>query len=175
MKTNYRIIIVSMSLVFSIYAFGIIGSGYSKTRPSNGGTEPKEVRVHHIIDGDSLAVVSGQTFMEIRLWGIDAPEYDQPGSKEASERLASLTKSGKITLFVKDRDRYGRTVGIVKCDGVSINEAMVASGNAWVHIYYCKESVCQKWKKLESSARKNNLGLWKWENAIEPWKWKSMR
>lgn len=164
-----------MSLVFFIYGFGIIGPGYSKTRPSNGAIRSFEVRVHHIIDGDSLAVVLGQTYMEIRLWGIDAPEYDQPGSEEASERLASLTKSGKIILFIKDRDRYGRTVAIVNCNAINVNEAMVASGNAWVHIYYCKESVCQKWKKLESSARKNNLGLWKWENAIEPWKWKSMR
>lgn len=175
MKTKYLIIAVSTPLIFFIYTFGTTERGYTKTIYPSGSTIPIEARVHHIIDGDSLVVVTGKSFMEIRLWGIDAPEYDQPGSEEAKDHLRYLTEVGRLNLFVKDRDRYGRIVGIVECNGISVNEEMIASGNAWVHIYYCKESVCQKWKKLESSARKNNLGLWKWEKAIEPWKWKSKR
>ena len=103
------------------------------------------------------------------------PEFDQPGSKEARNRLQELTDTGPAEIFIKDKDRYGRTVAVLNCNGINVNEAMVASGNAWVHVYYCKESICSVWKKLESDARKNHLGMWQLENPVEPWKWKSRR
>lgn len=173
MTQNY--IITAIVLLISSSAFVFLESGCAQSLPGEKSAMPLNVRVHHVIDGDSVMFSSGGKLIEVRLWGIDAPEFDQPGADAAEKKLESLLRCKSIELQGKDRDRYGRTVGTVECDGSSVNEALVASGNAWVHVYYCKEKVCLEWKKLESKARKNNLGLWKWKNPVEPWRWKSTR
>ena len=55
---------------------------------------------------------------------------------------------------------------------VGVNSALVASGSAWVHDYYCKEPICAGWYELEGKARNDKLGLWQGTNVIEPWVWK---
>lgn len=175
-KIMTRICYVAGIILFagvSVFGFLRYCSAQSGTAAESG--VPLNVHLHHVIDGDSVMFSSRGDLIEVRLWGIDAPEFDQPGSEAAERKLNSLLTCKNTVLWIKDRDRYGRTVGIVECDGSSVNEAMVASGHAWVHVYYCKEKVCLEWKKLESSARKNNLGLWKWKNPVEPWRWKSTR
>lgn len=177
MKNTFRL---SMSMIHPVLIIcfifiSLVAEGYGKTNRDTGTGEVSSVIVHHIIDGDSLAVVDRGKLVEIRLWGIDAPEYDQPGSEQAKARISGLTETGRAEIFIKDRDRYGRTVVLLECNGINVNEEMVASGHAWVHVYYCKDSICRKWKKLERDARNNHLGLWQWENPIEPWIWKSNR
>ena len=149
------------------------GCGHAHASTDEGARVP--VSIHRVIDGDSLIVLDHNKVREVRLWGIDAPEFDQPGSASAKERLKALTSCTQAQIQIKDRDRYGRSVVMLECDGNKVNEAMVACGDAWVHVYYCKESVCEQWKKLERDARKNHLGLWRWPNPVEPWKWKSHR
>lgn len=161
-----------LSIVFLFFS---AADGYGRANASAASGRAAEVAIHHIIDGDSLVVRYQERDLEIRLWGIDAPEYDQPGSTFAKQQLIDLTSSGTAVITIKDKDRYGRTVVMLECDGVNINEALVASGSAWVHVYYCRETPCERWKRLEREARKNHLGLWQWEYPIEPWKWKSKR
>lgn len=167
-----------LALCLAVCMIAAAAGGHAGTRRpygGNGGNARVSVTIHRIIDGDSLVVLNQENYLEIRLWGIDAPEYDQPGSASAKERLKELTSGRPAEIVIKDRDRYGRLVVMLECDGNNINETMVASGSAWVHIYYCKESECERWKKLEREARKNHLGLWKWKDPVEPWKWKSRR
>ena len=72
-------------------------------------------------------------------------------------------------------DRYGRYVAVLFSQGVNVNEEMIASGNSWVHIYYCWEPICEKWRELEKQARKDKRSIWKEENPIPPWQWKAKR
>ena len=44
-----------------------------------------------------------------------------------------------------DVDRYGRTVGIVKIEGVILNQKLVREGFAWVYPDYCHRQICVKW------------------------------
>ena len=44
-----------------------------------------------------------------------------------------------------DVDRYGRTVGIVKIEGVILNQELVREGFAWVYPDYCHRQICVKW------------------------------
>ena len=70
----------------------------------------------HIIDGDSLRIAG----REIRLAGVDAPEYrqtcldaaDRPWScgKEARDALETLVKAGSLRCVTRQEDRYGRAL-----------------------------------------------------------------
>ena len=82
-------------------------------------------------------------------------------------------QNATVDLLVKDRDDYGRMVAMVTTeDGELVNELLVKNGYAWVHIYYCKEAVCERWKALEREARANRLGLWQDAEPVAPWVWK---
>jgi len=72
----------------------------------------------------------------------------------------------------EDTDRYGRTVGIVKIDWKTLNEELIKAGFAWVYVQYCKQPVCEQWKRYEESARKSKAGLWAQPNPTPPWKFR---
>ena len=131
------------------------------------------VTVVKIIDGDSVLVSDGSKKIEVRLWGIDTPEYRQPYSKAAKKFTKKLLENKTVHMEVKDKDKYGRMVALLTMDnGISANEMLVKKGFAWVHIYYCKEAVCEKWKKYQKEARKRRLGLWREHEPVAPWVWK---
>ncbi|OEL30274.1 putative staphylococcal-like nuclease CAN1 [Dichanthelium oligosanthes] len=56
----------------------------------------------------------------IRLRGIDAPESLMPYGKEAKEELVRLVQGKSLRICIYDSDRYGRLVGDVDCNGVSV-------------------------------------------------------
>lgn len=133
----------------------------------------KSGHVVKIIDGDSIVVDTGFKTLEVRLWGIDTPEYRQAYSKASKKYTIALLENSDIDLVVKDWDDYGRMVAMVKMgDGRYANEELVKAGYAWVHTYYCKEPVCREWKKSEKLARLEQRGLWRGRNPIAPWVWK---
>ena len=78
-----------------------------------------------------------------------------------------------MQLEVKDWDDYGRMVAMVTmADGRSLNEELLKNGLAWVHIYYCKEAICNKWYGYEKRARQKRIGLWQDPSPVPPWVWK---
>ncbi len=132
-----------------------------------------DVLVKKVIDGDSILVSNGTKDMKIRLWGIDTPEYRQPYSKAAKKITKKILLHELVDLEVKDIDKYGRTVALVRTkNGENVNELLVRRGYAWVHIYYCKEPICKTWKVYESEAREKKTGLWREANPVAPWIWK---
>lgn len=131
------------------------------------------VYVKKIIDGDSIVVTHGTKNITVRLWGIDTPEYRQAFSKAAKKYTTKLLADKEIALEVKDWDKYGRMVALVKMrNGRYANEELIRAGYAWVHIYYCKEAICEKWQRYEKNARKKRLGLWREKSPVAPWIWK---
>lgn len=149
----------------------------AKSRPSADVSELKEffAVLHYVADGDSFVVRNNRTKLSIRLWGIDAPEFDQPHSQASKDALQRLLSNKNLRIIPKDIDKYGRIVAVVKVENISVNRVLVANGSAWVHDYYCKEPVCLRWYVLEEKARNNKSGLWKESNTIEPWVWKSKK
>jgi len=65
-------------------------------------------------------------------------------------------------LEVKDWDDYGRMVAVVTLsDKRCLNEELVKEGLAWVHIYYCKEAICNQWygyEKKSTTKRESDFG-----------------
>jgi endonuclease YncB( thermonuclease family) len=130
-------------------------------------------KVVSVTDGDTIKVYNteyGQ--VKIRFYGIDTPEKGQPYGQAAGKYLAALIAGKMVEIESVDRDRYGRTVGIVNYNGIGINEQMVRDGFAWVYRRYCDRSFCNEWLKNEAEARDSKIGLWQEPNAVAPWDWR---
>lgn len=128
-----------------------------------------------IHDGDTVTInAKNGTWFKVRLWGIDAPELDQPGGKEAMLELIQLIGRKTVTVSVKDRDRYGRIVGVITYRNRDINREMIQLGYA---LYYKQYAPNQKvYADAEQTAKEKKEGLWKSENPpIPPWEWRKMK
>jgi endonuclease YncB( thermonuclease family) len=114
-----------------------------------------------IIDGDSFR--EGKT--EIRLHGIDAPEYRQTCfdrdhveyacGKRAAEALRQLVRQGELKCRSLELDRYGRSVSTCNIGTLDVNREMVAQGWAVAFIQFGADYV-----GVEKTARQNKIGLW---------------
>lgn len=112
------------------------------------------------IDGDSLRV--GNT--EIRLFGIDAPEWDQTCQRAgkawacgqaAAEQLSKLVTGKDVRCVAVDKDDHGRTVARCTVGGMDVNRTMVALGYAVAFRRYSSDYV-----SAEASAKANKRGIW---------------
>jgi len=140
-----------------------------------------------IFDGDSFLINN----VEIRLQGIDAPEYNQmcrdKENKEYScgivaknklrqlmyegvEKLRNVDKAIKCS--IQGRDNYDRIIGICYNKlGKDINKEMVLSGNAIAYERYYKAYVPD-----QEFAKTNKLGIWQGKFEIpERWRWMNKR
>jgi micrococcal nuclease len=93
-------------------------------------------RVTRTVDGDTFWISSQN--VSIRVWGLDAPETNQPGGSNATVTLTRLISGQTLYCRQRDTDRYGRIVG--QCflpDGRDITAAMIESG---VATEYCRYS-----------------------------------
>jgi len=105
--------------------------------------------VTHVVDGDTLDING----IRIRLSLVDTPERGQPGFKEAKEFVNShcLGKKGELDVDNGQRrgDRFGREIGVVYCDGINVNEKLMANYLARILTEYCdvSEFSTEKWAK----------------------------
>lgn len=121
--------------------------------------------VARIIDGDSISVAG----REIRLQGIDAPEFGQtcqtskadaqsyPCGKKAADYLRQLISDDEIYCLGNDYDKYQRFLARCRLGDMQINQTMVAEGWAVAFGDYDRE---------ESVARRNRKGLWQGDFSL---------
>lgn len=93
--------------------------------------------VTKVVDGDTLDINGTR----IRLALVDTPERGQPRFDQAKEFVESmcLGKKGELDVDSGQRrgDRYGREVGVVYCDGVSVNEKLMIGKLARILVEFC--------------------------------------
>ncbi len=136
--------------------------------------EPFYATVKRVIDGDSLLVTAGGRNVEIRLYGIDAPEYKQPFAEEAKIYVKHWVGRQRVMVQPEDVDMYGRTVAVIVQGDQVLNSDLVRVGLAWVYPRYCRKDVCKTWKELESAAHSAKSGLWHDRQPIAPWQWRKL-
>ena len=117
-------------------------------------------RVVGISDGDTITVLTAdKTQQRIRLFGIDAPETGQDFGGRAKQAASGLAFGKQVTVRVRDKDRYGRTVAeVILPDGRSLNHELVKDGLAWWYRSYAPTDT--ELARLESEARTAKRGLW---------------
>lgn len=125
-----------------------------------------------ISDGDTVSVMKDGKAVKIRLYGIDCPESGQDFGTRAKEFVADMIFRKTVTVTATGTDRYGRTIAYIEIDGVSVNQALVEAGLAWVYEQYCKAPECQEWRELQTKAKADKRGLWSRTDAVPPWEWR---
>src|SRR5262245_40965151 len=79
-----------------------------------------------VTDGDTIQVNRSRRVVRVRLHGIDSPENRQAFSDQATRFTSQLAFGKMVTVYVMDKDRYGRTVGVVVLsDGKILNHEIV--------------------------------------------------
>ncbi|MBY0360620.1 MAG: thermonuclease family protein [Phreatobacter sp.] len=120
-----------------------------------------------IVDGDSL-VVAG---VEVRLFGIDAPELfqrctregrDVRCGRESARSLIAMVAGQSLACERRDIDQYGRTIAVCRVEDVDLGRAQVLSGHAVAYGAYYQD---------EASARTARRGLWAGE-FVRPREWR---
>ena len=112
-----------------------------------------------IKDGDSLEINS----IRIRLYGIDAPEYNQtcklsqtkttPCGQDSKTYLKDLVKDKTITCTLHEKDQYQRHLATCYADDININQALVKNG-------YALSYLSDTYSIEEKYAQKHKLGIW---------------
>lgn len=117
-----------------------------------------------VIDGDSISVDD----LEVRLFGIDAPEYYQTCfdaskneyscGKVSQEFLYDFINGKKVTCYYAEKDKYNRFLGKCEIGKTSINQEIVKNGMAVIYNFTESDDVMDE---LEAKAQKQKLGIWK--------------
>ncbi len=100
MRCSQQITTLSLFLTFALFA------GQALAADCTG-------RVVGVSDGDTITVLHNGKGERIRLHGIDCPEKRQAFGNRAKQFTSTLVFGKTVTVQVVDRDRYGRTVGVV--------------------------------------------------------------
>jgi endonuclease YncB( thermonuclease family) len=131
--------------------------------------ESFSARCVRVVDGDTIDVSQGNGTVRVRLLEVDAPEMEQPYGLEAKEFLASLVANKIVTINVRGKDSYGRTLGFVLVGGIDTSSELVRAGFAWP---YAKDTHSATLIPLEDNARSAHRGLWADPNPEAPWIWR---
>lgn len=112
------------------------------------------------VDGDSLTI-NGRG---IRLFGIDAPEFDQLCTRdnaswrcgeEAKGTLADLVNGHIVECQGQGIDQYARLIAVCSAGGLQLNETMVEYG--WAIAY---REFSDAYASAEARAKSHRLGIW---------------
>lgn len=125
-------------------------------------------RVTRVIDGDTLDVLLASGRIRVRLHGVDAPERDQPGGREALDWLRQRVQDRDVLLEPVSQDRYERMVAIAFLDDANVNRELLRAGHAWAYRLYLRRAE-RIYCDIEASARRGRLGLWGGTAAHAPW------
>lgn len=129
-----------------------------------------------VSDGDTINIQKVENgkfvgeMLRIRMYGMDAPEKTQDYGSESRQALEKLVTGKNLSVEVKNKDRYGRTVAIIYANGKNVNEEMVKTGNAWWYQEYAKKDT--QFEKYQENAKQKKLGLFSRKGYTEPWNYR---
>jgi len=125
----------------------------------------------HGLDGDSLRGRVAGVRHEFRLWGIDAPERDQPHADASRAALKAAVDGEDGTATVVAVDDYDRLVVRLQVDGRSVNRAQLTAGHAWWYRRYAGDEAA--FQAAETAAREAGRGLWVAAEPEAPWAYRA--
>ena len=114
--------------------------------------------VTRVKDGDSFLMRSKGVIHEIRLYGIDAPEYSQAGGKAAKKALYKMIARKTVKVTIVSTGTYNRLIGKVYVGKKYVNLELVKTGNAHWYQRYAPND--KELAAAEESAKKSKSGIW---------------
>ena len=105
--------------------------------------------VTKIIDGDTIKVNNNS----VRFALASAPELDDEGGTASKKFIEVLCPVGSEVIVDQDdlqpRDKYGRMIAVIHCNGNNLNEELVESKYGFMSTQFCNSSefVNQNWVK----------------------------
>ena len=126
-------------------------------------------KVVRVSDGDTLTLLVDQKQLKVRLVEIDAPESKQAFGERSRKSLGEMCAGQLATVRYATRDKYGRVLGRVECQGMDANAEQVRRGMAWVYDRYVTD---RSLYALQNEARATHLGLWADKRPTAPWDWR---
>jgi micrococcal nuclease len=127
-----------------------------------------EGTIIRIIDGDTFVLLTTTGSLVVRMLGIDAPERDQPFSREAALFLSKYLNKEAVAK-INGTDKEDRYVGTLFVNGKDINLLSIREGFAW---HYKRYSSDKNYAEAEEYAQKNKLNIWSFPNPVPPWTWR---
>lgn len=125
-----------------------------------------------ITDGDTLRALCDEQQVRVRLADIDAPEHRQPFGTRSRQSLAEMCHRKNAEIRVREKDRYGRMIARVICDGTDANAEQVRRGMAWVYRRYSRDAALLV---VEAEAKAARSGLWVDRKPVPPWEWRRVK
>ncbi len=117
----------------------------------------------YAIDGDSLKVAGNN----VRLFGIDAPEYSQKCLNAdnieydcgiiAKKYTSDLVRNKEVMCYYRIKDFYNRYLSKCYINGLEINKELLKNGMAIIYSYQETDGEA---KALEKEAREAKIGIW---------------
>jgi micrococcal nuclease len=122
-------------------------------------------------DGDGMRVATPKGEVEIRMFGVDAPELGQRYGHAAMRWLCCHARGREFDQRQMARDRYGRcVVDLVGLDGRRLSVRLLQAGMAWWYRRYARDD--NELADAEKKARADRRGLWQDFDPIPPWDWR---
>jgi micrococcal nuclease len=137
----------------------------SVTPPKPSAPPAPMAKVRRAIDGDTLALSTGET---VRLIGVDTPETKHPKKpverfgKEAAAFTKRLVEGKEVRLEYDQQrtDTYGRTLAYVYlADGTFLNAEIIRQGYGFAYTRFPFQYL-ETFRRLEREAREARRGLW---------------
>lgn len=145
-----RSILITISLLLVTISYPVTASA------------AEQARFLALIDGDSMLVEYKGRSQEVRLIGIDAPEWGQEYGTQAKSHALSFCYGQDLRLeFDKDtKDRYGRLLAYIYCGNKMLNEEMVRAGMALAVTYKPNTKYQKRLERAQEQARAERRGFW---------------
>lgn len=115
-----------------------------------------------VVDGDSLTVeINGRT-RELRLIGIDAPEWGQEYGTKAKEFVLKFCFGQTLTLEydVDRKDKFGRVLAYAYKGRKMLNEELVLAGLALAVQYKPNTKHHTRLVRAQETAKRSKRGFW---------------
>lgn len=149
-------LIILAPIVVIILHDRLLGGGRRSTHPTLRG------KVVRVIDGDSVSIQVGGEVFESRIFGIDAPEYNQPHGAKSRIALTKLLVGRTVNITDQGRGHYGRWLVSISLDnGTDAAEFMIRNGHAWA-------DEGSGYAHLQRSAQGVRAGLWSAISVTNP-------
>ena len=128
-------------------------------------------KVVGVDDGQSVTVQKEGRSSRIRLCGLEAPRPGQEYAGQSKAFLAGLAFGREVTVKPRERGADGRLAAVVQLkDGRNVNQEVVRAGMAWAARAPAADPALVE---IEADARGDRRGLWREENPVAPWDFRS--